>query len=234
MYKARHEAGSGGVATLEAMMGQTDQEKKVAADLGKLIDQHLEDTPLLDNGLNKQLRCVAYGDLTLEDVAKVADAADSPRMFELLKAAEAERARYCRQYEGSLRSFETFDGSTHVSVELYEQVATQNGQTQREKGVSIRCRMMGIGFHGNDQDEFVQYVNLGSAQYAVDADESAVRYMQRTHTKPSSDLGECAQAEDIDVIKRLVERSKENAAPDTLPKAVRRGIGRIVTAVSRP
>ena len=232
MYKPRHEAGSGGVATLEAMMRQTDQEKKVAADLGKLIDQHLEDTPLLDNGLNKQLRCVAYGDLTLEDVAEVADAAESPRMFELLKAAEAERARYCRQYEGSLRSFETFDGSTHVSVELYEHMTTQNGQTQREKGVSIRCRMMGVGFHGNDQDKFVQYVNLGSAQYAVDADESAVRYMQR-HTKPSSDLGEYAQAEDIDVIERLVERSKENAAPTTLD-VVRGGVKRVMSTFSRP
>jgi hypothetical protein len=94
--------------------------------------------------------------------------------------------------------------------------------------------MMGVGFHGNDQDEFVQYVNLGSAQYAVDADESAVRYMQRTHTKPSSDLGEYAQAEDIDVVKRLVERSKKNAAPTTLD-VVRGGVKRVMsTLFSRP
>ena len=68
----------------------------------------------------------------------------------------------------------------------------------------------------------------------IDTNNSAVRYIQQTQTKPSSDLGEYAQVEDIDVVKRLVERSKKNAAPDTLPKAVRRGIGRIVTAVSRP
>ncbi len=233
MYKARHEAGSGGVATLEAIMGQTDQEKKVAADLGKLIDQHLEGAPLRDNGLNKQLRCVAYGDLTLEDVAKVADAADSPRMFELLKAAEAARAKYCRQYEGNLESFETFDGSTHVSVELYEHMTTQDGQTQREKGVSIRCRMMGVGFHGNDQDKFVQYVNLGSAQYVVDVDESAVRYTQQTQTKPSGDLGEYAQAEDMDLIKRLIERSKKNTAPTTLD-VVCGGVKRVMSTFSRP
>lgn len=233
MYEAGHGAGGGGVATLEAMLDQTEYEKAVA-NFDLFISQQLEGAPLRDNGLNKQLRCVAYGDLTLEDVAKVADAADSPRMFDLLKAAEAERARYCRQYEGSLRSFETFDGSTHVSVELYEHMATQNGQTQREKGVSIRCRMMGVGFHGNDQDEFVQYVNLGSAQYAVDADESAVRYMQRTHTKPSSDLGEYAQAEDMDVVKRLVERSKKNAAPDTPLDVVRGGVKRMMNIFSRP
>jgi hypothetical protein len=232
MYEAGHGAGSSGVATLEAMLDQTEYEKAVA-NFDLFISQQLEGAPLRDNGLNKQLRCVAYGDLTLEDVAKVADAADSPRMFDLLKAAEAERARYCRQYEGSLRSFETFDGSTHVSVELYEHMATQNGQTQREKGVSIRCRMMGVGFHGNDQDEFVQYVNLGSAQYAVDEDESSVRYMQRTHTKPSSDPGEYAQAEDIDVVKRLVERSKKNAAPTTLD-VVRGGVKRMMNIFSRP
>ena len=233
MYKARHEAGSGGVATLEAMINQTDHENKVTADFSKLIDQHLEDAPLRDNGLNKQLRCVAYGDLTLEDVAEVANAADSPRMFELLKAAEAARAKYCRQYEGNLESFETFDGSTHVSVELYEHMTAQNGQTQREKGVSIRCRMMGVGFHGNDQDEFVQYVNLGSAQYVVDVDGSAVRYTQQTQTKPSKDLGKYAQVEDMDVIKRLIERSKKNTAPTTLD-VVRGAVKRVAGLVSRP
>ena len=112
-------------------------------------------------------------------------------------------------------------------------MTAQNGQTQREKGVSIRCRMMGVGFHGNDQDEFVQYVNLGSAQYVVDVDGLAVHYTQQTQTKPSGDLGKYAQVEDMDVIKRLIERSKKNTAPTTLD-VVCGGVKRMMNTFSRP
>lgn len=233
MYEAGHGASSHGIATLEAMLGRTEYEKAVA-DFGIFIDQQLEGAPLLREDPDLQ-RYMTYSDLTLDDLADIADATDSPRMFDLLKAAEAVQAQYREQHEGTLQPLETFDGSTHVLVELYEHMTTQNGQVQqKEKGATIQCIMNGISIRGYGGEGFVHQVDLGGAQYVIDTNNSAVRYIQQTQTKPSSDLGEYAQVEDIDVVKRLVERSKKNAAPNTLPKAVRRGMGRIVTAVSRP
>ena len=142
MYEAGHEAGSGGIATLEAMLGRTEYEKTVA-DFGIFIDQQLEGAPLLREDPDLQ-RYVTYSDLTLDDVEKIADVADSPQTRELLKAAEAAQAQYREQHEGTLQPLETFDGSTHVLVELYEHMTTQNGQVQRkEKGATIRCIMNG-------------------------------------------------------------------------------------------
>lgn len=232
MYEAGHGAGSSGVAALEAMLGRTEYEKAVA-DFGIFIDQQLEGAPLLREDPDLQ-RYMTYSDLTLDDVADIADATDSPRMLELLKAADAVQAQYREQHEGTLQPLETFDGSTHVLVELYEHMTTQNGQVQqKEKGATIQCIMNGISIRGYGGEGFVHQVDLGGAQYVIDPDGLAVRYTQQTHTKPSSDLGEYAQAEDMDVVKRLVERSKKNAAPDLL-STVRRKIGRMVTAASRP
>lgn len=232
MYEAGHEAGSGGIATLEAMLGRTEYEKTVA-DFGIFIDQQLEGVPLLREDPDLQ-RYVTYSDLTLDDVEKIADVADSPRMLELLKAAEAVQAQYREQHEGKLRPLETFDGSTHVLVELYEHMTTQNGQVQqKEKGATIQCIMNGISIRGYGGEGFVHQVDLGGAQYVIDANNSAVRYTQQTQTKPSSDLGEYAQAEDMDVVKRLVERSKKNAAPTTLD-VVRGGVKRMMNIFSRP
>lgn len=233
MYEAGHGASSHGIATLEAMLGRTEYEKAVA-DFDAFIDQHLEGVPLFSEDPGLQQRYIKYSDLTLDDIEKIADVADSPRMRELLKAADAVQAQYREQHEGTLQPLETFDGSTHVFVELYEHMTTQNGQVQqKEKGATIQCIMNGVGFRGYGDEEFVHQVDLGGAQYVIDPDELTVRYTQQTQTKPSSDLGEYAQAEDMDVVKRLVERSKKNAAPDLL-STVRRKIGRMVTAVSRP
>lgn len=155
-------------------------------------------------------------------------------MRELLKAADAVQAQYREQHEGTLQPLETFDGSTHVLVELYEYMTTQNGQVQRkEKGVTIQCIMNGISIRGYGGEGFVHQVDLGGAQYVIDPDGLAVRYTHQTQTKPSKDLGKYAQVEDLDIVKRLVEHSKKNAAPDLL-STVRRKIGRMVTAVSRP
>jgi hypothetical protein len=233
MYEAGHEAGSGGIATLEAMLGRTEYEKTVA-DFGIFIDQQLEGVPLLREDPDLQ-RYVTYSDLTLDDVEKIADVADSPQTRELLKAAEAAQAQYREQHEGTLQPLETFDGSTHVLVELYEHMTTQNGQVQRkEKGATIRCIMNGISIRGYDGERFVHQVDLGGAQYVIDTNNSAVRYIQQTQTKLISDLGEYAQAEDMDIVKRLVERSKKNAAPDTPLDVVYGGIKRVMSTFSRP
>ncbi len=233
MYEAGHEAGSGGIATLEAMLGRTEYEKTVA-DFGIFIDQQLEGAPLLREDPDLQ-RYVTYSDLTLDDVEKIADVADSPQTRELLKAAEAAQAQYREQHEGTLQPLETFDGSTHVLVELYEHMTTQNGQVQRkEKGATIRCIMNGISIRGYDGERFVHQVDLGGAQYVIDTNNSAVRYIQQTQTKLISDLGEYAQAEDMDIVKRLVERSKKNAAPDTPLDVVYGGIKRVMSTFSRP
>ncbi len=233
MYEAGHGAGSSGVATLEAMLGRTEYEKAVA-DFGIFIDQQLEGAPLLREDPDLQ-RYVTYSDLTLDDVADIADATDSPRMRELLKAADAVRAQYRKQHEGKLRPLETFDGSTHVLVELYEHMTTQNGQVQqKEKGATIQCIMNGISIRGYGGEGFVHQVDLGGAQYVIDPDGLTVRYTQQTQTKPSKDLGKYAQVEDIDVVKRLVELSKKNTAPTTLD-VVRGGVKRVMsTLFSRP
>lgn len=233
MYEAGHGAGSSGVATLEAMLGRTEYEKAVA-DFGIFIDQQLEGAPLLREDPDLQ-RYVTYSDLTLDDVADIADATDSPRMRELLKAADAVRAQYRKQHEGKLRPLETFDGSTHVLVELYEHMTTQNGQVQqKEKGATIQCIMNGISIRGYGGEGFVHQVDLGGAQYVIDPDELAVHYTQQTQTKPSGDLGKYAQVEDMDVVKGLIERSKKNAAPTTLD-VVRGGVKRVMsTLFSRP
>ena len=168
-------------------------------------------------------------------MADIADATDSPRMRELLKAADAVRAQYRKQHEGKLRPLETFDGSTHVLVELYEHMTTQNGQVQqKEKGATIQCIMNGISIRGYGGEGFVHQVDLGGAQYVIDPDGLTVRYTQQTQTKPSKDLGKYAQVEDIDVVKRLVELSKKNTAPTTLD-VVRGGVKRVMsTLFSRP
>ena len=232
MYEAGHGAGSSGVAALEAMLGRTEYEKAVA-DFGIFIDQQLEGTPLLREDPDLQ-RYMTYSDLTLDDLADIADATDSPRMFDLLKAAEAVQAQYREQHEGTLQPLETFDGSTHVLVELYEHITTRYEQVQqREKGVTIQCIMNGVGFRGYGDEEFVHQVDLGGAQYVIDPDELAVHYTQQTQTKPSGDLGKYAQVEDMDVVKRLIERSKKNAAPTTLD-VVRGGVKRVMSIFSRP
>ena len=227
MYEAGHGASSHGIATLEAMLGRTEYEKAVA-DFGIFIDQQLEGAPLLREDPDLQ-RYMTYSDLTLDDLADIADATDSPRMFDLLKAAEAVQAQYREQHEGTLQPLETFDGSTHVLVELYEHMTTQNGQVQqKEKGATIQCIMNGISIRGYGGEGFVHQVDLGGAQYVIDTNNSAVRYIQQTQTKPSSDLGEYAQAEDMDVVKRLIERSKKNTAP-TMLDVVRGGIKRVMS-----
>ena len=76
-------------------------------------------------------------------------------------------------------------------------------------------------------------MDLGGAQYVIDPDELAVHYTQQTQTKPSGNLGEYAQAEDMDLIKRLIERSKKNTAPTTLD-VVRGAVKRVAGLVSRP
>lgn len=233
MYEAGHEAGSGGIATLEAMLGRTEY-KKAVANFGIFIDQQLEGVPLFSEDPGLQQRYIKYSDLTLDDVEKIADVADSPRMRELLKAADAVQAQYRGQHEGTLQPLETFDGSTHVLVELYEYMTTQNGQVQqKEKGATIQCIMNGISIRGYGGEGFVHQVDLGGAQYVIDTNNSAVRYIQQTQTKPSKDLGEYAQAEDMDLIKRLIERSKKNAAPTTLD-VVRGGVKRVMSTFSRP
>lgn len=232
MYEAGHGAGGGGVATLEAMLGRTEYEKAVA-NFGIFIDQQLEGAPLLREDPDLQ-RYMTYSDLTLDDLADIADATDSPRMFDLLKAAEAVQAQYREQHEGTLQPLETFGGSTHVLVELYEHMTTQNGQVQqKEKGATIQCIMNGISIRGYGGEGFVHQVDLGGAQYVIDTNNSAVRYIQQTQTKPSSDLGEYAQAEDMDVVKRLIERSKKNTAP-TMLDVVRGGLKRMMSIFSRP
>lgn len=232
MYEAGHGAGGGGVATLEAMLGRTEYEKAVA-NFDSFVSQQLEGAPLLREDPDLQ-RYVTYSHLTLDDVEKIADVADSPQMRELLKAADAVQAQYRKQHEGTLQPLETFDGSTHVLVELYEYMTTQNGQVQRkEKGATIQCIMNGVGFREYGDEEFVHQVDLGGAQYVIDPDEFTVRYTQQTHTKPSSDLGKYAQVEDMDVVKRLIERSKKNAAPTTLD-VVRGGVKRVMSTFSRP
>lgn len=232
MYEAGHGASSHGISTLEAMLGRTEYEKAVA-NFDSFVSQQLEGAPLLREDPDLQ-RYVTYSDLTLDDVADIADATDSPRMRELLKAADAVRAQYRKQHEGKLRPLETFDGSTYVLVELYEHMTTQNGQMQqKEKGVTIQCVMNGVGFRGYGDEEFVHHVDLGGAQYVIDPDELAVHYTQQTQTKPSGNLGEYAQAEDMDLIKRLIERSKKNTAPTTLD-VVRGAVKRVAGLVSRP
>ena len=155
-------------------------------------------------------------------------------MRELLKAADAVRAQYREQHEGKLRPLDTFDGSTHVLVELYEYMTTQNGQVQqKEKGATIQCIMNGISIRGYGGEGFVHQVDLGGAQYVIDPDKLAVRYTQQTQTKPSKDLGKYAQVEDLDIIKRLVGRSKKNTAPTTLD-VVRGGVKRMMNIFSRP
>lgn len=232
MYEAGHGAGSSGIATLEAMLDQTEYEKAVA-NFDLFISQQLEGAPLLREDPDLQ-RYMTYSDLTLDDLADIADATDSPRMFDLLKAAEAVQAQYREQHEGTLQPLDTFDGSTYVLVELYEHMTTQNGQVQRkEKGVTIQCVMNGVGFRGYGDEEFVHHVDLGGAQYVIDPDGLAVRYTQQTQTKPSKDLGKYAQAEDLDIVKRLVEHSKKNAAPTTLD-VVRGGVKRMMNIFSRP
>ena len=232
MYEAGHGAGGGGVAILEAMLGRTEYEKTVA-DFDSFVSQQLEGAPLLREDPDLQ-RYVTYSHLTLDDVADIADTTDSPRMRELLKVAEAVQAQYREQHEGKLRPLDTFDGSTHVLVELYEYMTTQNGQVQRkEKGATIQCIMNGISIRGYGDEEFVHHVDLGGAQYVIDPDELTVRYTQQTQTKPSKDLGKYAQVEDIDVVKRLVGRSKKNTAPTTLD-VVRGGVKRMMNIFSRP
>ena len=80
---------------------------------------------------------------------------------------------------------------------------------------------------------FVHQVDLGGAQYTIDPDGLAVRYIHQTQTKPSKDLGKYAQVEDLDIVKRLVEHSKKNAAPTTLD-VVRGGVKRMMNIFSRP
>lgn len=230
MYEAGHGASSHGIATLEAMLGRTEYEKTVA-DFDSFVSQQLEGAPLLREDPDLQ-RYVTYSHLTLDDVADIAT--DSPRMRELLKAADAVQAQYREQHEGTLQPLETFDGSTHVLVELYEYMTTQNGQVQqKEKGATIQCIMNGVGFRGYGDEEFVHQVDLGGAQYTIDPDGLAVRYTQQTQTKPSKDLGKYAQVEDLDIVKRLVERSKKNAAP-TMLDVVRGGVKRMMNIFSRP
>lgn len=232
MYKAGHGASSHGISTLEAMLGRTEYEKAVA-NFDSFVSQQLEGAPLLREDPDLQ-RYVTYSDLTLDDLADIADATDSPRMRELLKAADAVRAQYRKQHEGKLRPLETFDGSTHVLVELYEHMTTQNGQVQqKEKGATIQCIMNGISIRGYGGEGFVHQVDLGGAQYVIDPDGLTVRYTQQTQTKPSKDLGKYAQVEDIDVVKRLVELSKKNTAPTTLD-VVRGGVKRMMNIFSRP
>ena len=113
-------------------------------------------------------------------------------------------------------------------------MTTQNGQVQRkEKGATIQCIMNGVGFREYGDEEFVHQVDLGGAQYVIDTNNSAVRYIQQTQTKPSKDLGKYAQVEDLDIVKRLVERSKKNAAP-TMLDVVRGGVKRMMNIFSRP
>ena len=232
MYEAGHGASSHGISTLEAMLGRTEYEKAVA-NFDSFVSRQLEGAPLLREDPDLQ-RYVTYSDLTLDDVADIADATDSPRMRELLKAADAVQAQYREQHEGTLQPLETFDGSTHVLVELYEHMTTQNGQVQRkEKGATIQCIMNGVGFRGYGDEEFVHHVDLGGAQYVIDPDGLAVRYTQQTQTKPSKDLGKYAQVEDLDIVKRLIEHSKKNAAPTTLD-VVRGGVKRMMNIFSRP
>ena len=233
MYEAGHGASSHSISTLEAMLGRTEYEKAVA-DFDSFVSQQLEGAPLLREDPDLQ-RYVTYSDLTLDDVADIADATDSPRMRELLKAADAVQAQYRKQHEGTLQPLETFDGSTHVLVELYEYMTTQNGPVQqKEKGATIQCIMNGISIRGYGGERFVHQVDLGGAQYVIDPDGLTVRYTQQTQTKPSKDLGKYAQVEDIDVVKRLVELSKKNTAPTTLD-VVRGGVKRVMsTLFSRP
>ena len=233
MYEAGHGAGGGGVATLEAMLGRTEYEKAVA-NFDAFVDRQLEDVPLSSEDPGQLQRYVTYSDLTLDDLVEITDVADSPQTRELLKTTEAEQVKYREQHEGKLRPLETFDGSTYVLVELYEHMTTQNGQMQqKEKGVTIQCVMNGVGFRGYGDEEFVHHVDLGEAQYVINPDKLAVRYTQQTQTKPSKDLGKYAQVEDMDVVKRLIERSKKNTAPTTLD-VVRGGVKRMMNIFSRP
>ena len=233
MYEAGHGASSHGIATLEAMLGRTEYEKAVA-NFDSFVSQQLEGAPLLREDPDLQ-RYVTYSHLTLDDVADIADATDSPRMRELLKAADAVRAQYREQHKDNLQPRDSFDGSTHVLVELYEHITTRYGQVQRrEKGATVQCVMNGVGFRGYGGEGFVHQVDLGGAQYVIDPDGLAVRYTHQTQTKPSKDLGKYAQVEDIDVVKRLVELSKKNTAPTTLD-VVRGGVKRVMsTLFSRP
>ena len=232
MYEAGHGASSHGIATLEAMLGRTEYEKAVA-NFDSFVSQQLEGAPLLREDPDLQ-RYVTYSHLTLDDVADIADATDSPRMRELLKAADAVRAQYREQHKDNLQPRDSFDGSTHVLVELYEHITTRYGQVQRrEKGATVQCVMNGVGFRGYGGEGFVHQVDLGGAQYVIDPDELTVRYTQQTQTKPSKDLGKYAQVEDMDVVKRLIERSKKNTAPTTLD-VVRGGVKRMMNIFSRP
>lgn len=232
MYEAGHGASSHGISTLEAMLGRTEYEKAVA-NFDSFVSQQLEGAPLLREDPDLQ-RYMTYSDLTLDDLEDIADTTDSSRMFKLLKAANAVRKQYCEQHEDNLQPHDVFDGSTYVLVELYEYMTTQNGQVQqKEKGATIQCIMNGISIRGCGGEGFVHQVDLGGAQYVIDTNNSAVHYTQQTQTKPSGDLGKYAQAEDMDVVKRLIERSKKNAAP-TILDVVRGGIKRVMSIFSRP
>ena len=233
MYEAGHGAGGGGVATLEAMLGRTEYEKAVA-NFDAFVDRQLEDVPLSSEDPGQLQRYVTYSDLTLDDLVEITDVADSPQTRELLKTTEAEQVKYREQHKDNLQPRDSFDGSTHVLVELYEHITTRYGQVQRrEKGATVQCVMNGVGFRGYGDEEFVHQVDLGGAQYLIDPDGLTVRYTQQTQTKPSKDLGKYAQVEDIDVVKRLVELSKKNAAPTTLD-VVRGGVKRMMNIFSRP
>ena len=67
MYEAGHEAGSGGIATLEAMLGRTEYEKAVA-NFDAFVDRQLEDVPLSSEDPGQLQRYVTYSDLTLDDL----------------------------------------------------------------------------------------------------------------------------------------------------------------------
>ena len=233
MYEAGHGVSSHGIATLEAMLGRTEYEKAVA-NFDAFVDRQLEDVPLSSEDPGQLQRYVTYSDLTLADLGEITDVADSPQTRELLKTTEAEQVKYREQHKDNLQPRDSFDGSTHVLVELYEHITTRYGQVQRrEKGATVQCVMNGVGFRGYGDEEFVHQVDLGGAQYVIDPDELAVHYTQQTQTKPSGNLGEYAQAEDMDLIKRLIERSKKNTAPTTLD-VVRGAVKRVAGLVSRP
>lgn len=132
MYEAGHGVSSHGIATLEAMLGRTEYEKAVA-NFDAFVDRQLEDVPLSSEDPGQLQRYVTYSDLTLDDLVEITDVADSPQTRELLKTTEAEQVKYREQHKDNLQPRDSFDGSTHVLVELYEHITTRYGQVRTTK-----------------------------------------------------------------------------------------------------
>jgi len=193
MYEAGHGASSHGISTLEAMLGRTEYEKAVA-NFDLFISQQLEGAPLLREDPDLQ-RYVTYSHLTLDDVEKIADVADSPQMREPLTAAEKSRIS-CRRTEAARDALWAALRPSPVAVAEQAAEIARNAAMTRAVVDDVLAEVCGTEFAAAHEPRAVVsgargVISLGNAVLTVRGDRFTVLPIGYTSRAPLVDRVPC-------------------------------------------